>query len=131
MRARGLYGELSGEDSAESIGVAWQLGGLRYDERRFGEAVEILEDAWARSERVLPAGSALALSVINDLALTHHALGNFERAEELYRRQLATLDGPATAEDAQQLALVCHNLGSLLGDRGDLEGAAPLLERAL
>ncbi len=131
VRARELYRELRGEDSRESIQVAWHLGGLRYDQRRFGEAIEILEDALTRGERVLPVNDGLARNVLNDLALTHHGLGNLERAEELYRRQLAAVQDSPGEEGALELALVCHNLGSLLGDRGKFEEASELLEKAL
>ncbi len=131
VRAQELYQNLGGKDSPDSINVAWQLGGLRLDQRRLGQAAEILEDALARCERVLPASHGLFLSVINDLALSQHALGDLDRAEELYRRQLASLEESSKPEGALQLALVCHNLGALLKDRGNLAEGSELLERAL
>ncbi len=131
VRALELYRDLQEEDGREAIHAKSQLGGLRYDQRRFDEAIDLLEDAFARCERALSTDDPLTRNVRNDLAVAHHESGNLQRSEELYRRTLEELGDPNGPDEALGVALACHNLGSLLKDRGSLAESAELLERAL
>ncbi len=124
VRTRDLSRQLYGEASPEHVDALFHLAKLRYGQRRFDESVELLEEALLRCN---PATDPLARDVLNDLALSHHALGNLERAEELHRRQLELCD----PDDWPGLALACHNLGSLLSDQRAFEEASELLERSL
>ncbi len=133
VRALDLNRRAHGEDSSEAIQTAWRLASLRFDQHRLGEARAILEEALGHAERVLPAGHGLLRDLQNDLALTFQVLGDLGRAEELYRRQLASSEGAdeSVLGQAMQVALVCHNLGTLLMDRGEWAEAGTLVERAL
>ncbi|MEN1728957.1 MAG: serine/threonine-protein kinase [Pseudomonadota bacterium] len=74
-----------------------------------------------------PEVQARVLSVI---AKTHHRLGEFEAAEQLYRRALLqreALFGPEHVQVAESL----NDLGVLLKDTAQFESARPLLTRAV
>ncbi len=124
LRTCALSSQLYGEKSSEHVEALHGLAKLRIAERRFDESAELLEQALALcgDDARRHAGQLL-----NDLALSQHALGNLERAEELHRRQLELCD----PEDGSGLALACHNLGSVLMEQRAFEEASELLERAL
>ncbi len=124
LRACALSKELYGENSPEHFQALHPLVGVRLAQRRFGEALELIEAALARcADDTVPHADPL----LEDLALCHRALGNMERAEELYRRQLELCD----PEDWAELAEACTDLGSVQREQGALEEASELIARAL
>ncbi|MFN0058576.1 MAG: tetratricopeptide repeat protein [Planctomycetota bacterium] len=69
-------------------------------------------------------------TAIDALAAAHCSLGEFSRAEPLYREALAVRERGLGAEHPE-VAETCNNLGAMLLHRGDFAGAEPLLRRAL
>ncbi len=123
LRACDLSKELYGKHSLEHFQALHPLVGVRLIQRRFAEARALVEEALAGCDEGVPHADPL----LEDLALCHRMLGDQERAEELYRRQLELCD----PDDWAELAEACTDLGSVQREQGALEEAAELIERAL
>jgi len=67
---------------------------------------------------------------LNNLAGVHHAQGDADEAEKLYRRALA-LKEALLGPDHPDVAMTLNNLALLLADAGRADAAEPLYERAL
>ena len=74
--------------------------------------------------------SANVAATLDNLAAVDHLLGEYAKAEALYKRTLAIREKAAGAESID-LAATLHNLGLLYFDQKKLDQAEPILERAL
>jgi tetratricopeptide (TPR) repeat protein len=67
---------------------------------------------------------------INDLALLHEQLGNYDQSEQLFVESLA-MKRRLFGEQHPEIANALENLASALEDKGDLVRAEPLYQQAL
>ena len=67
---------------------------------------------------------------LNNLGLLYYNLGEYAKAEPLYKRALG-ISEKALGPDHPSVALGLYNLGSLYDTLGDYEKAEPLYKRAL
>lgn len=136
--------------------IAWRQGHIDVARARFAEArdmagaidVLVADIGWEQGILEQRAGDlARAEALYRDALTRHEALGNLEGVGDLWNSlgDLAVLHGDFdTAElhfhraltifdalGSQAADIVRANLGITLLDRGDLDGAAPLLERCL
>ncbi len=125
LRTCALSREVYGENAPEHVEALQRLARLRFIERRFSEALELMEEALARCD----AEAEIARELQSGLAMSHYALGHLDRAEELLRRQLELCE----PEDWSGIASACTTLGTILMQQqeGAVEEASELLERAL
>ncbi len=115
----GLWKELFG--ALESAGrLYWYSGELR-------KVVELNTRAKKIAERM--GKITFVTDAINRIALAHQELGHLKKAKALYTEQLEILVKLGGERERLLQALV--NLGTLLSDSGDLDGAREVYERGL
>ena len=135
-RADVLYAKaVAAEEAAwgrNSPRVASQLDNLGVALRAKGDlkgAEEALRRALAIQEGVLGRRHYQTAATLNNLGSVVQALGRFEEAEKLQREALSTFE--QRMPFSQELAAVYSNLADLRQRKGDLDGAAVLLRRAI
>lgn len=109
--------------SLESL--AW----VHFLQGRYEEVVAPLERTLAIRERLYKPGDPQIGESLNNLAAVHRELGNYQRAETLYRRSIETLEADASGDAA--VAYPIANLATVLHDQGRYDEAEPLHLRAL
>ena len=117
-------------DPAASVYV--RLSALRWLGRAYleqgnrGAAIDVLEAAVAAAKQAnLPSAIAQALNVV---AIVHQTGGDLDRAETMYREARATA---LSIRDAEAMAMIDQNLGTVASIRGDLLGALEAYELSL
>ncbi len=94
------------------------LGRAYLEQGNRGAAMDVLEAAVAAATQ---SGSRSALAqALNVVAIVHQTGGDLDGAEAMYREARATA---AATGDAQGMAMIDQNLGTVAGIRGDLRAA--------
>ncbi len=109
-------------DQKNVTDAAFFLGQSLYEEGKYRESA----NAYKRCLQLRPSDGM----ILNNLAVSLEAAGDYAAAEPLYQRALAIREktlGPWHPDVAQSL----NNLGELMRDAGDGAHAEPLLRRAL
>ena len=101
-----------------------------YAERRYADAVPLVEKALALREKSLPPGDLKIANSVRDLAELRLMLGQLDRAEPLYERAVAMVEA-ALGKEELGLASLLNNLGVIRLEKGDLPRALVLFQRAL
>lgn len=121
-----LLGDEAGEESAEFISTAINLGILFMSQGKYPEAEEIFETALSKVNESEPAYASL----LNNQALVLQSLGQLQRAEEtlLAIRGRDSVDLGTTHPD---FAITLSNLGLVYADQSKFERAEAVLKKAL
>ena len=99
---------------------------------RFDEAEALVEQCFERAEGVLPPSDRRLVGALGDLARAAEARGDLERAESLFREQLAgrIQDPNGTYAERRDAVHAMNDLGVLLMRNDGAEEAFELSERA-
>ena len=114
------------EVAAEVLGT---LGEVYNNRGLFKEAAELKREALRARKLETPGDSPGLAKDINNLARLYYDLGDYERAEEMFREAIAIRR--RLGEGGGELATNLTNLASTLSRRGLYEEAGGLLEEAL
>lgn len=102
------------------------LGRAYLEQGNRGAAMDVLGAAVAAATQ---AGSASAIAqALNVVAIVHQTGGDLDLAETMYGEARKTA---ATIGDAQAMAMIDQNLGTVASIRGDVRGALEAFERSL
>ena len=120
------------DETVDGISARLLLGATLATLQRFDEAVPLLQDALNRSEGKLPPLDRRLTNALSGLAMAADARGDLERAEELFREQLArrNTSPDGSARDRREAVATMNNLGVLLQRTGRADESLALSERA-
>ena len=104
-------------------------GAKAYEQRRYSEAEQWLQDALREAERFRPNDSRLA-TTLDDLAEVYRAQGKFAEAAPLYERSMAIRE-KAVGPEHSDLVGTLNGLADLYRAQGKFAEAEPLYRRAL
>lgn len=121
-----ILGEQAGEESAEFISTAINMGILFMSQGKYPEAEEIFEVALTKVDDAEPAYAAL----LNNQALVFQSLGQLQRAESVLRdiRQRDSIELGVMHPD---YAITLSNLGLVYADESKFGQAERVLQEAL
>jgi CHAT domain-containing protein/Tfp pilus assembly protein PilF len=125
-RATDVLFESAGEESAEYIMAAINLGILYMGQGKFPEAEEVFEVAL----NVVSPESNDYNSILNNQALVYQSLGQLDKSEELFNK-IKSLDSVAIGITHPDYAITLSNLGQVLCDEGKYKEAEAALKGAL
>jgi tetratricopeptide (TPR) repeat protein len=118
-----------GADHEQTLLAANNLGALRVEQGRLGEAEPLLQRALAGRERVLGQDHDETVDSLSVLATLYRAQQRYDEAEPLMRRALAARERVSGA-DFPGTIYAMNNLGNLLMLRGAYPEAEALFVRA-
>ena len=102
------------------------LGRVYLEQGNRGAAMDVLEAAVAAATQAgSPSKIAQALNVV---AIVHQTSGDLDRAELIYREARGTAE---SIRDAEAMAMIDQNLGTVASIRGDIRGALEAFQRSL
>src|SRR3982075_4493597 len=102
------------------------LGRVYLEQGNRGAAMDVLEAAVAAATQAgSPSKIAQALNVV---AIVHQSSGDLDRAELIYREARGTAE---SIRDAEAMAMIDQNLGTVASIRGDVRGALASFQRSL
>jgi putative nucleotidyltransferase with HDIG domain len=102
------------------------LGRVYLEQGNRGAAMDVLEAAVAAATQAgSPSKIAQALNVV---AIVHQSSGDLDRAELIYREARGTAE---SIRDAEAMAMIDQNLGTVASIRGDIRGALEAFQRSL
>jgi putative nucleotidyltransferase with HDIG domain len=102
------------------------LGRVYLEQGNRGAAMDVLEAAVAAATQAKsPSKIAQALNVV---AIVHQSSGDLDRAELIYREARGTAE---SIGDAEGMAMIDQNLGTVASIRGDIRGALESFQRSL
>ena len=102
------------------------LGRVYLEQGNRGAAMDVLEAAVAAATQAgSPSKIAQALNVV---AIVHQSSGDLDRAELIYREARGTAE---SIRDAEAMAMIDQNLGTVASIRGDIHGALEAFQRSL
>jgi putative nucleotidyltransferase with HDIG domain len=102
------------------------LGRVYLEQGNRGAAMDVLEAAVAAATQAgSPSKIAQALNVV---AIVHQSSGDLDRAELIYREARGTAE---SIGDAEGMAMIDQNLGTVASIRGDIRGALESFQRSL
>ena len=121
------------ESAQKRLSDAEQL--ITGTERSYGNVAGVDEAAAAERQMetmrtILGDGHSDVARAMNTVAQVHHDLGDYDRAETLYREALA-IRHKILGSNHPEIAANASDLGQLLFDKGDLGKAMPLYREAL
>ena len=121
-----LLSEAAGEESAEFISTAINMGILFMNQGKYPEAEEIFEVALSKVDEREPAYASL----LNNQALVFQSLGQLQRAESTLQdiQKRDSIDLGVTHPD---YAVTLSNLGLVFADKSKFEQAEAVLLKAL
>ncbi|GAB5519031.1 MAG: hypothetical protein RhofKO_12820 [Rhodothermales bacterium] len=128
-----LYGS---DEHTQITATLSNRAGLMLDQRRFGEALTVLEDVVARSRREAGPIHPQVVGALNNLGGVHFRMANFEQADALLKEallieeQLYGPDDPALANRLNILSIIQHSAGNLDASEAYAHQAFALLTRA-
>jgi putative nucleotidyltransferase with HDIG domain len=125
LRYEALVRNPFASDDTRLCALRW-LGRAYLEQGNRGAAIDVLEAAVAAATQ---AGSKSAIAhALNVVAIVHQTGGDLDRAESMYTeaRQSA-----ASIGDAQALAMIDQNLGTVASIRGDMWSALEAFHRSL
>ena len=121
-----VVGEMAGEESAEYVSTAVNLGILYMSQGKYPEAEEIFEVALTHVDPSEPAYPSL----LNNQALVLQSLGQLDRAEKALRK-IKTIDSLSVGTMHPDYAIILSNLGLIYADLKKYAEAEELLNNAL
>jgi putative nucleotidyltransferase with HDIG domain len=102
------------------------LGRVYLEQGNRGAAIDVLEAAVAAASQ---AGSKSAIAqALNVVAIVHQTGGDLDRAELMYREARGTAE---SIKDAEAMAMIDQNLGTVASIRGDIREALEAFQRSL
>ncbi|HMG00345.1 MAG TPA: tetratricopeptide repeat protein, partial [Gemmatimonadaceae bacterium] len=102
------------------------LGRVYLEQGNRGAAIDVLEAAVAAASQ---AGSKSAIAqALNVVAIVHQTGGDLDRAELMYREARVTAE---SIKDAEAMAMIDQNLGTVASIRGDIREALEAFQRSL
>ncbi len=102
------------------------LGRVYLEQGNRGAAIDVLEAAVAAATQ---AGSATSIAqALNVVAIVHQTGGDLDRAELMYREARGTAE---SIRDAEAMAMIDQNLGTVASIRGDIHEALEAFQRSL
>lgn len=101
-----------------------------FDKSQYDAAISSAERALVILEKAFGAKHPHVGTVLNLLALSHQAKGDYMRAEPLFQRALVIYE-KAFGEKNRDVATATGNLAGLYAAKGDFTRAEPLYQRAL
>jgi CHAT domain-containing protein/lipopolysaccharide biosynthesis regulator YciM len=121
-----------GEPPDAVAAALYNLGRLCRDRGELDSAAEHQLRALERAEQIAPEWSGV-VAVLNSLALTYVAGGDFEKAQRSFERAVEVGEHLAASEPSVAIVLAdtLNGLGSIYLARGDLERARECAHRAL
>jgi putative nucleotidyltransferase with HDIG domain len=112
-------------DQTRLSALRW-LGRVYLEQGNRGAAMDVLEAAVAAATAAgSPSKIAQALNVV---AIVHQTSGDLDRAELIYREARGTAE---SIRDAEAMAMIDQNLGTVASIRGDVQGALDSFQRSL
>ena len=112
-------------DETRLCALRW-LGRAYLEQGNRGAAIDVLEAAVAAATQ---AGSKSAIAhALNVVAIVHQTGGDLDRAESMYTEARKTAE---SIGDAQALAMIDQNLGTVASIRGDMWSALEAFHRSL
>jgi len=126
---RAVHGPVAPDVATALDALGWiqrQRGQVQQAEQTLTEAVKVGREAFA------PEGDGRLARALNDLGAVKEARGDYDGAEAAYRESLDMrhrLQGDNDVDDG--IAVTTSNLAVLLYRRGDLEGAAKMMQSAV
>jgi len=125
LRYEGLIRNPFADDLTRLAALRW-LGRVYLEQGNRGAAIDVLEAAVAAATQ---AGSQSAIAqALNVVAIVHQTGGDLDRAESMYTEARVTAQ---SIGDAEALAMIDQNLGTVASIRGDLPGALEAFQRSL
>ena len=113
-------------DDLTRLSALRRLGRVYLEQGNRGAAIDVLEAAVAAAAQ---AGSQSAIAqALNVVAIAHQTGGDLDRAESMYAEARMTAQ---SIGDAQALAMIDQNLGTVASIRGDIRGALEAFHRSL
>ncbi|MFL5593708.1 MAG: HD domain-containing phosphohydrolase [Gemmatimonadaceae bacterium] len=113
------------DDQTRLSALRW-LGRAYLEQGNRGAAIDVLEAAVAAAAQ---AGSASAIAqALNVVAIVHQTGGDLDRAESMYTEARITAQ---SIRDAEALAMIDQNLGTVASIRGDIPRALEAFHRSL
>jgi putative nucleotidyltransferase with HDIG domain len=112
-------------DQTRLSALRW-LGRVYLEQGNRGAAIDVLEAAVAAATQ---AGSPSAIAqALNVVAIVHQTGGDLDRAELMYREARGTAE---SIRDAEAMAMIDQNLGTVASIRGDVQEALEAFQRSL
>ena len=112
-------------DHTRLSSLRW-LGRAYLEQGNRGAAIDVLEAAVAAATQ---AGSQSAIAqALNVVAIVHQTGGDLDRAESMYTEARLTAE---SIRDAEALAMIDQNLGTVASIRGDMRRALEAFHRSL
>jgi putative nucleotidyltransferase with HDIG domain len=125
LRYESLVRNPFADDQIRLSALRW-LGRVYLEQGNRGAAIDVLEAAVAAATQ---AGSQSAIAqALNVVAIVHQTGGDLDRAESMYTEARMTA---LSIGDAEALAMIDQNLGTVASIRGDLPGALEAFQRSL
>jgi putative nucleotidyltransferase with HDIG domain len=125
LRYEALVRNPFAEDQTRLAALRW-LGRVYLEQGNRGAAIDVLEAAVAAATQAAsPSAIAQALNVV---AIVHQTGGDLDRAEAMYTEARLTAQ---SIGDAEALAMIDQNLGTVASIRGDLPRALEAFHRSL
>ena len=125
LRYESLVRNPFADDQTRLSALRW-LGRVYLEQGNRGAAIDVLEAAVAAATQ---AGSQSAIvQALNVVAIVHQTGGDLDRAEAMYTEARITAQ---SIGDAEALAMIDQNLGTVASIRGDLPGALEAFQRSL
>jgi len=118
---------VQGAEHPATLSAVGNLGDLLRKQRDYVTAEPLLVRALEGRERVLGEKHSDTQGSMVNLGALYHGRGNLEGAEKLYRRVFGLQEGGMENETS---ITVVSNLGVVLAQKRDFDGAEPLLLRA-
>ncbi|MFL5598796.1 MAG: HD domain-containing phosphohydrolase [Gemmatimonadaceae bacterium] len=113
------------DDQTRLSALRW-LGRAYLEQGNRGAAIDVLEAAVAAATQ---AGSPSAIAqALNVVAIVHQTGGDLDRAESMYTEARITAQ---SIRDAEALAMIDQNLGTVASIRGDIPRALEAFQRSL
>ncbi|MFL5467581.1 MAG: tetratricopeptide repeat protein, partial [Gemmatimonadaceae bacterium] len=113
------------DDQTRLSALRW-LGRAYLEQGNRGAAIDVLEAAVAAATQAAsPSAIAQALNVV---AIVHQTGGDLDRAESMYTEARITAQ---SIRDAEALAMIDQNLGTVASIRGDIPRALEAFHRSL
>jgi putative nucleotidyltransferase with HDIG domain len=125
LRYEELVRNPSADGQTRLAALRW-LGRAYLEQGNRGAAIDVLEAAIAAATQ---AGSLPAIAqALNVVAIVHQTGGDLDRAESMYTEARITAQ---SINDAEALAMIDQNLGTVASIRGDVRKALAAFQRSL